>query len=62
MKNRWWLAAGLVSNLGLAPLALAQEGKARRLGNSKLLTQSVIVKISIDSRGTLDSNQRNRKE
>ena len=27
MKNRWWLAAGLVLNLGLAPLALAQEGK-----------------------------------
>ena len=26
MKNRRWLAAGVL-NLGLAPLALAQEGK-----------------------------------
>ena len=25
MKNRWWLAAGLVFSLGLSPLALAQD-------------------------------------
>lgn len=36
MKNRWWLAAGLVFSLGLSPLALAQDNMLEKQKKSEM--------------------------
>ena len=47
MKNRWWLAAGLVFSLGLSPLALAQDNmmEKQKKGETEMKDKGGMMKI-----------------